>query len=227
MTGITCALFDEAWELIRRLDPVKKNGVHCFQGTLARKEVSLFLTRPGLKKNSNNFIKWIEGNSFSNIIFSGFCGALSSNYAVGDICTISDVFSISSDNSFKITGKSLHKIITVNEPVLDMSTRDELQLKYHMDLVDMESAVICDIMKKAFPTIPFKIVKIVGDVPGEDDLMKHEIAMRAYFSTFGFRNKLKIALKTGLPFFSLYKRKRLLQKTLKTAIEAELRNEFI
>lgn len=228
MVGITCAVYDEAIELIKLLTPEKVRSIHYFTGNIYGQDVSLFLTRPSFKKNKNNFLEWIDLYPISVLLHTGFCGALSNQYSVSDICRIDSVFSITNNQVFSLNHTfpkevKRHSIVTVEKPLLSMEDREDPRLKPNHNLVDMESWHLCKLWsEKKRSMSQLKIVKIVGDVPGETQLMQSEIKMRAFFVKRGFINKTKIAISTGIPFFSLYTRKRMLQKTLKECIFREI-----
>lgn len=233
MVGITCALYDEAFELIKLLTPQKIQSLVHYTGKIGNQDVSLFLTRPAFKKNKNNFLRWLNLYPFSSFIHTGFCGALSANYAVADVCHIGSVSSVSNEHIYSISQMpsiKYHSIATVERPLISMEDREDPRLDKN-NLVDMESWYFCNLMahhngqNKAQKAATFKIIKIVGDIPGETLLMQNEIKMRAYFSSRQITRKLKIAFLTGPSFFKLYARKRLLQKTLNACILDELSND--
>lgn len=219
MLGITCALYDEAVEIIKLLHREKSGSVYHYTGTLQGIPVSLFLTGPGLKKNSAKLPGWLNELKITSLIQTGYCGALKTRYRPGDICRIGKVSTPGNSRIFEMTAKLHdHEILTVDHPVITLEDRDDLMIKSNADLVDMEAWKICNLVAKAKPGIKMTIIKIVGDVPGEETLLKNEINMRSFFRERNMLPRLKIALKTGFPFFELYARKRMLQKTLKAAI---------
>ncbi|MDH4261497.1 MAG: hypothetical protein OEV78_00470 [Spirochaetia bacterium] len=242
MLGITCALYDEAFELIKISKRQKNNSISYYSGTHKGIPFSLFLTKPGLRKNTNQFMKWLKINHITELLQTGFCGALSNLYRPGDVCQIKHVLSINKITEYNqpsaqyhftnddhyIKDDKSHSLLTVNYPVLTIDERDSINDKYTADFIDMEAWHICNLLNDNFPEVKSKIIKIVGDVPGEEPLMRNEIQMRTFFTEHSFKNRVKISLKTGISFFELYYRKRMLQKTLKTAVlnymETKIRN---
>jgi len=219
MLGITCALYDEAVELIPLLKRQKTGSVYHYTGMIENTEVSLFLTGPGLKKNKNKLQNWLHQHQITTLLQTGYCGALNHRYQPGDVCQIGKVSSIESTEEFKMTSPDEnHDLLTVGHPIFTMEERDDILLKHKADLIDMEAWHICNLLKNHFSDVKTSVIKIVGDVPGEELLMEHEVKMRAYFKEFRFLYRIQIAVKTGWPFFELYKRKRMLQKSLKSAV---------
>jgi len=217
MLGITCALYDEAYEIIRLLKRQKSGSTYHYTGKIQDVPVTLFLTKPALKKNKKNLIEWIKINKVSVLLQTGYCGALTNRYQPGDVCQISRVMR-AHENEIAVTPGETHSLITVDFPVLTLEGKEDILRNHSAELVDMESWHICHLVLLNFPGIKMNVLKIVGDIPGEELLMNHEINMRSFFIEHCVKNKLKIILKTGWSFFSLYRRKRLLQKTLKNAV---------
>jgi|GEM_PF-1907400 len=254
MLGITCALYDEAVELIALLNRQKTGSVYHYSGEINGAPVSLFLTGPGLRKNKNQLLRWIKTLQISTLLQTGYCGALTRNFRPGDTCQVNRVLPAIRGNppnqpsAFTISpameihtlpvdsptlecppgdlpqNKALefHSLLTVDHPILTAEERDDIT--QNADLVDMEAWHICDLLKANAPGVKTRIVKIVGDVPGDERLMKYEISMRDFFKERNPLGRLKIALKTGPAFCKLYARKRMLQRTLKKAVCENITN---
>ncbi|MES0491337.1 MAG: hypothetical protein ABUK01_15190 [Leptospirales bacterium] len=222
MVAITCALFDEAFELIRILKNEKIDGVSQFNGVIGHVPVSLFLTRPGFHRKAK-FNKWLTQHPFQAFINTGFAGSLQAGFKVGDICPISSVKHYKKRKKFslKVHGKNSQKTYSLCTSPTIANTLDEKEDIYHnskCQLVDMEAWNLLEILKKQKQDLPLRVVKIVGDLPEEGDLLKHEEKMRSYFSSFKTLEKLKIIGQTGISFVPLYKRKKMLQKKLYDAV---------
>lgn len=234
MVGITAALYDEVFELVKGLRREKKDGIYHYHGFIGQSEVSLFLTGPGLKKNKGRLKKWLSLFNFSGIIQTGFCGALRHGYMAGDVCRMDEVFSLEPPGRFFLAKDTLPEpakdgirqcLISVSEPVFKLEDREDLFLSQGAHLVDMESAELLGIVKEQRPALMknIRVIKIVGDVAGEEQLMNKEVKMRAYFTSRGFFKKLKIGFLSGPVFFKLYGRKRRLQKVLRLVICNEVK----
>jgi len=220
MLGIACALYDEAFELIKPLSRQKINAFYHYTGKICNIPVSVFLTKPGLRKNKGNFIKWVRENQITTLLQTGYCGSLTSRYRPGDVCHINKVSGMDMEKIFQFSGMGdSHHLLTVDRPILTVEAREDLQYQFsNADLMDMEAWHICQLLDEEFPQIKIVILKIIGDVPGEDSLMKQEVKMRSFFREHSIKKRIKIVLDTGLPFFELYYRKRKLQKILNKAI---------
>jgi nucleoside phosphorylase len=226
MLGITCALYDEAAELIKLLTRQKTDSIYHYAGTLKGVPVSLFLTKPGLHKNKNQLIKWLKTGNITSLLQTGYCGALSNRYRPGDVCMIGRVSCFSKPYAMDFhsipenspLAMDFHSLLTVERPILTMNERDNISDTHTADVIDMEAWHICHLLKTDFTEIKTRVIKIVGDVPGEELLMNHEIHMRSFFKEHRLKNRIKIAVKTGRPFFELYRRKRMLQNTLKAVV---------
>ena len=219
MLGITCALYDEAAGLLKLLHRQKTGSIYHYSGFLKGLPVSLFLTKPGLHKNKSNFIKWLDVMQITTLLQTGYCGALTNRYRPGDVCRISRVSGADKmQRAHEFPASEIHHLLTVDHPILTIDEREDIIYEHNADLIDMEAWHIYELLKIKFPAIRTEVIKIVGDVPGEELLMRNEIHMRSFFKERRMKNRAKIAFKTGWPFFELYFRKRMLQKTLKTVI---------
>jgi len=222
MVAITCALFDEAYELIRDLKKEKIDGVSQFNGIIGHVPVSLFLTRPGLHRKAK-FNKWLTQHPFQALINTGFAGALQTGLKVGDTCPISSVKYYRKRKKFTLDvhghhSQTLYSLCTSPTIAATLDDKEDIYHNSKSDLVDMEAWNLLDLLKKQKQELAIRVIKIVGDLPGEGELLKQEEKMRSYFSSFTALEKLKIIGKTGIAFVPLYKRKKLLQRKLKDAV---------
>jgi len=162
------------------------------------------------------------------ILNIGFCGALTSKFAPGDLCFIGSVVtppqfeqkSVKQPPRFSLATppgnqqKTPFTLATVKNPVFTTEEKNDLYFQTGAELVDMEGAILCQVMKDLNIDHPFTMIKITGDLPGEGELFIKEQKMRNFFSTRSLIKKFFIIIKSGTAFFTLYKRKRTLQKIL-------------
>lgn len=230
MVAIVAALFDEVSELVNRLVIDKSSQPTHYRGKIGGVEVALLLVRPGFRKKKE-FRRFMMSAPFERLINIGFAGALKPSLQLAEICPISKVIPQES-LSAKTKGPPLllgipgapesgFCIVEASKPVFSFDDKEELHLRSRADLVDMESAELLRqlaLLKKEGLTLQPEIIKIVGDAMADEKFLEKEELMRPFFSTFGWSNQLKIALKTGPAFFPLYFRKRKLQRTLYSAL---------
>jgi len=226
MVAITCALYDEAYEVIRLLKKTKIDGVPHYVGKLLDEDISLFLTKPGFKKKSQ-FRRWLKLYDFDFIIHTGFAGALKPHFAVGELCHIHTISHSNQNKEFqtpdtKNNSITTHKIVTAKKPVITINEKEDLAHKENASFVDMELWNLFNFVKSENIITPILPVKIIGDLVGEDEFLEKEIIFRPYFSSRNWKIKLQIIFTLGLGFIPLYKRKRFLQKTLLARLKDKL-----
>lgn len=229
MIGITAALYDEGYEVIRNLQYEKRSGIGAYYGEVSGKPVSFFLTRPGIKKKTK-LIQWIRNHRFECIINTGFAGALRPGFQIGDILH-PDVIIQSEKPGVSIhPEKSVNPLVlyTSSRPVLTTDEKEYYRQKYTADLVDMEAYIFHDLIGRSGYNRKIRFVKIIGDRFGDESLMQKEIFFRNFFSSDkrffqNARNKLKIIAETGIfASYQLYRHKRYLQKVLWQTISEEI-----
>ena len=217
MTAIICALYDEAFELLKTLYPAKANGIRYYIGVIKDTPVSLYLSRPGLP-NREKIRRFLRLYDFHTCINIGFAGALKNNLEVGQLLKVSEVQDFCK-NKIKIN-KTGVKLTSVNHPVVEVSEKNDLHLLTGSDIVDMEAYRLIELLREPeFATIEAQVLKIVGDRLSDRDYLEKEEYMRSYFKSRSIIEKLKIIFNTGVAdFFILYRRKKKLQKKLKSSL---------
>ncbi|MDH5716308.1 MAG: hypothetical protein OEZ22_01570 [Spirochaetia bacterium] len=220
MVGIVAALYDEVFSVLPYLNYRRIDKISQYNGIINGCDVSLFLTKPGIQKISN-FKKWLEQHNFKIIINIGFTGALTNQFKLGDCLDIKKIISLNKENLY-LNSKSLLKkqnytLITVNQPVFSINDKEDYQFEYKADLADMEAYKLLNAsLAKGFSLNQWYVIKIVGDLPGDEYFLKNEVLFRNFFTSRGIMKKIKIIYETGfLNSWHFYKRKRFLQKILK------------
>ncbi|MDH5720140.1 MAG: hypothetical protein OEZ13_05880 [Spirochaetia bacterium] len=220
MVGIVAALYDEVYSIVHLLKYTKIEGIPQYTGKINGISVSLYLTKPGLQKISK-FQKWQTQHSFRSFINAGFAGALTDNFKHGDAVIAKKVISNKTEKFYLKTEK-LDKIFkpktlyTTDKPVFSFEDKEDIYYLSKADIVDMEAHKILkasdDIGTK---TDKWHILKIIGDLPGDETFLEKEVSFRDFFTSKSFSKKLNIIKNTGLKTsWLLYKRKKFLQETL-------------
>ena len=253
MVGIICALYDESVEIIRQLKFEKVDKVAQYSGAISNVQVSLFLTGPGIKKKSA-LVKWLHQHKFQHIINIGLAGALKKETKARESGVVGEVsyylngkeyYRQKLDSAAKEVEKhrpkqkknkkseivfqnsnKKWKLLTVDEPVFSVEDKEHLFYQTGCDIVDMEGAILCQILTDNFIdfknknmdhnilNMPLTIWKVIGDTYDDEKYLVKEQYMRSFFSTFSFLKKINIIFHTGLSFFVLYYKKKILQKKL-------------
>jgi len=225
MVAITCALFDEVYEITRLLKQTKINGVPHYIGKIFDKDVSLFLTKPGLKKKGL-LLRWLKLYKFDFVIHTGFAGALQPGFEIGQLCDIERVLHADYTEHFQVShtqnSKTKQHIITANKPIITIDEKEDLAHSKNATFVDMELWNLYNLFKENNINTPIVPIKIIGDLVAEDDFLEKEIIFRPYFSSWSWKTKLKILFSLRTHFIPLYKRKRFLQKTLLSCLKNHL-----
>lgn len=221
MVGIVIALYDEALPILKRLSFVNENGIRHYRGRLARKEVAVFLCKPGVASLSKvrRFLSLYDYEYFLNI---GYAGALKPGLQVGDVLVPHTFKKVGlKQNELKPIASGFEQygigekgrgcvIVSADKPVFDSA--EKAQLALDADIVDMESYKLAKIFHEQ--SVPSLIVKIIGDSL-DDSFLESETHFRNFFSTKNPKEKFRIWLHTGVfSAFKVYSRKKKLQKIL-------------
>jgi len=224
MVAVVAALFDETWELIRRLEIDKSSPVTHYRGKISGVEIALLLVKPGFRKKKE-FLRWLQSGRFERLINIGLAGALRNDLSLGHVCPIGRVshgkhlFEL--PQSHQRAPEGAFHVIQTDSPVFSYDEKEDLRLRSGADLVDMESGTLLELTTRPDQNkdeLQPEIIKIIGDAMGDERFLGREQAFRGWFSTFGWRHKLKIAREVGLSFFPLYFRKRKLQRIIFSAL---------
>lgn len=181
MTGILLATKSEARFFLKHLAPVKKDGIFHYRGNLAGKNAALYLTRPGVpaKEQLRRFLRLYN---FDKIVASGACGNLTSELKHGDAIAVAEASYPGKKNL--VLGTKGGRSVTVDHLVSDDRTKADLRAQTSADILDMETYTIAAIMaEKEFAGLPFSVVRIVDDLPGEEKYLAKEKMLRDITAT--------------------------------------------
>jgi adenosylhomocysteine nucleosidase len=111
----------------------------------------------------------ITASSPRMVIAAGFCGALQTGLAVGDVFQAAEVVDLSGRvwTCSPISGEKTGRLLTSNKLITTRGDKIELGLRHGASVVDMESAAIADVCAER--GIPFASIRAVSDSV-EDEL---------------------------------------------------------
>lgn len=176
MTGILIATKGEAHFFLKHLAPVKKEGIFHYRGQIAGKNTALYLTRPGVaaKEQLRRFLRLY---SFDRIVSTGACGNLTAELKRHDGVTIG--FACALGKKTIPLAADGATCVSVNHLVTDDRVKADLRAQTGADILDMETYTIASIMaEKDFATIPFTAIRVVDDLPGEENYLLKEKMLR-------------------------------------------------
>jgi len=220
MVAVIAALYDEVFLLLRELKYTKIDGIPQYTGKINDVSVALYLCKPAAPKIAK-LQKFMKQHPFRFYVNAGFAGSLVTKFEYGDPVFAKKVGSFQKENFFLKPEKmknlfEAHNLVTVNQPVFSLEEKEDTYFLSKAEIVDMEAHRLL----KASSDIGIKldkwrILKIIGDMPGDEYFLQKEVAFRDFFSSHGFFKKLKIVRNTGIrTSWFLYKRKKFLQKKL-------------
>lgn len=176
MTGFLIATKTEAHFFLQHLAPVKKDGIFHYRGQIAGKNAALYLTRPGVaaKEQLRRFLRLY---SFDRIVSTGACGNLTSELKRQDIVKIG--MATAPGKKTITVATSGVTCVSVNHLVTGDKVKADLRAQTGADVLDMETYTIASIMaEKEFAATPFSAMRIVDDLPGEENYLLKEKMLR-------------------------------------------------
>lgn len=187
MIGILIATKAEARSFLKYLTPLKKDGVYHYRGNIAGVSAALYLTRPGVSSPAT-LRRFLKLYAYDRIISTGACASLTSELPRLGIARIAEVAAPGKPNLVvahgvlpeQTTGDlAYRRAVSVTHLVTDDNTKADLRTQTGAATLDMESYTIAKIMaEKEFARLPFSIVRVVDDLPGEESYLLKEKAMR-------------------------------------------------
>ncbi len=176
MTGILIATKSEAAFLLNDLAPAKKDGIFHYRGNISGKNAALYLTRPGVaaKEQLRRFLRLY---TFERIISTGACGNLTSELKRLDVVRIANAAYPGKKNIILTqTGRTA---VSIEHLVTADSVKADLRAQTGADVVDMETYAIAAIMaEKEFAQLPLTAIRVVDDLPGEENYLTKEKMLR-------------------------------------------------
>lgn len=208
MTAILIATRHEASELLRRLSPVKREGIYHYRGTIAGKAAALFLTRPGVYA-PQQVRRFLMLYRLDAVVHSGSCASLTAALTHLQPVIISTVTTPGEKN--RIIGQSGVSGVSLRHLVTTDNAKADLREQTGADVLDMETYTIAGIMAEPeFAALPFSVIRVVDDLPGEESYLAKDMALRQLMSgTARTRPSVREILRFGIwDYFVLKLRRR-------------------
>jgi nucleoside phosphorylase len=181
MTGILIATKSEAAFFLKHLSPVKKDGIYHYRGSISGKNTALYLTRPGVaaKEQLRRFLRLY---TFERVVSTGACGNLTSELKRHDVVPIANAAHPAKKNI--VIAQTGRTAVSVEHLVTTDNAKADLRAQTGADIIDMETYAIAEIMaEKEFAKLPFTAIRVVDDLPGEENYLIKEKMLREMTAT--------------------------------------------
>jgi hypothetical protein len=166
----------EAQQLLRRLSPVKSEGIFHYRGKIAGKPAVLFLTRPGVG-SLEQVRRFLRLYSTNLVISTGACGSLTSELRPLQLVHIGSV--TNSDREWLQLQNGKTRCVSVGHLVIGDAEKALLRERTGADVLDMETWTIARILNEPeFISRRSVFVRVVNDLPGDESWLKKEQQLR-------------------------------------------------
>jgi nucleoside phosphorylase len=212
----------EAHFFLKQLSPVKKDGVYHYRGMIGGRNAALYLTRPGVaaKEQLRRFLRLYNLDA---VISTGTCANLTSELKRYDTVKISDVTASGKKNL--TIAREGRTAVSVTHLIVDDNTKADLRAQTRADILDMETYTISAIMAEPdFARLPFSAVRVVDDLPGEENyLLKEKMLREMTATTPSGRMKLSDIWRFGIwDYFRITMRRHRIAHTIFAAVTNRL-----
>lgn len=176
MTAIILATRNEAARLLQGLSAVKDSGIFHYRGTLADRNVVLYITRPGIA-SKEQVRRFLRLHKYDSVILSGSCASLSAAFTHLQAVRIAQAAS-PGEKTFTLTGSGV-RAVSVRHLVVDDASKADLRAQTGADILDMETHTLAQLLSEAeFASLPFVAVRVIDDLAGEENYLQKERALR-------------------------------------------------
>lgn len=176
MTAIILATRNEASELLRHLSAVKDRGIFHYRGTLAARNVALYITRPGVS-SKEQVRRFLRLHKYDRVILSGSCASLSATFT--HLQTVRVAQAVAPGEKILTLADSGVRTVSVRHLVADDAGKADLRAQTGADILDMETYSMAQIMAEAeFVSVPFSVTRVIDDLAGEEKYLHKERALR-------------------------------------------------
>lgn len=176
MIAVLVATRVEAQQLLRRLSPVKSDGIFHYRGKIAGKPAVLFLTRPGVG-SLEQVRRFLRLYSTNLVISTGACGSLTSELRPLQLVHIGSV--TNSDREWLQLQNGKTRCVSVGHLVIGDAEKALLRERTGADVLDMETWTIARILNEPeFISRRSVFVRVVNDLPGDESWLKKEQQLR-------------------------------------------------
>ena len=192
MITIVSALKSEIAPLLQRV-PITEKRILASGSLYISDKIHFLRTGIGKQKAEKVFNLYLEQFRPEKVLNIGLAGKLNPDFKIGEIYCISRIFSADAE-PIKINFHSQSKcasLLTVDQPVADISLRDKLHRQYNADLVDMEAYSIANTVRKK--NISFNCVKIISDsadINTEKTFLENYRQLSKKLTEFVWKNEL-------------------------------------
>ena len=168
MIAITFALPAESSGVVSRLtekSQLKAADLRSVSGRLGQQQVHIVHTGVGETVARTRLNQYLENNSPSLLISSGFAGATRSNYQLGDLIlaqNFSDPILLAKAQAVL---RDAHAVVgwTANKIVNSPEEREQIWNQHQAVVVDMETKVVADICVQR--RVPMLSLRVLSDTP--------------------------------------------------------------
>jgi len=176
VTAIILATRNEASGLLRHLSAVKDSGIFHYRGTLAERNVALYITRPGIA-SKEQVRRFLRLHKYDRVILAGSAASLSAAFI--HLQTVRVAQAVSPGEKILTLADSGIRAVSVRHLVTDDADKADLRAQTGADILDMETYSMAQILAEAeFVSVPFIVTRVIDDLAGEENYLHKERALR-------------------------------------------------
>lgn len=176
MIALLAATRTELAKILPAFATAKKEGIHHYVGSLSGRAAAIYLTRPGVASREQ-LRRFLRLYPFDLVLSTGACANLTNTHthldrvAIGEACAPDKP-----DIVLQSKGK---RAVSVARLVLTDAAKADLHYTTGADILDMETYTIAAVLQEnEFAHIRLRCVRVVDDLPGEEDYLVREKALR-------------------------------------------------
>jgi len=229
MTAILAVNPHEARQLIRKLAPLKLQGIYHYSGLILNKKVALYCTRtqaPALEQ----IRRFLRLYPFERVLCIGTAAALTGNLSQFDSVLVDEFISPDKKLLLLIKSKSpaTIRIVSVRGVISKDQDKAFLAETYQAQLLDQEFYRLASILtEEEFSMLIPVFIKVIDDVAGDERYLIREAQYRNVFTApLSLKNFFELIYKIIhfgiIDFIKIFIRKRRLQLRLLENIKKRL-----
>lgn len=176
MTAIILATRNEASRLMHRLSAVKDSGIYHHRGNLAGRSAALYVCRPGVA-SKEQLRRFLRLHQYDRVILAGCSASLTSTLQHLQCVRVAQA--ISPGEKMLSLANTGVRSVSVRHLVTDDATKADLYAQTKAEILDMETYTVAHIMtEQEFSALPLTSLRIVDDLPGEENYLNKERMLR-------------------------------------------------
>lgn len=176
MTAIILATRNEAAQLLRQLSAVKDSGIYHHRGILAGRNAVLYICRPGVA-SKEQLRRFLRLHQYDRVILAGCSASLTSTLQHLQCVRVAQA--ITPGEKMLSLADTGVRSVSVRHLVTDDATKADLYAQTQADILDMETYTVAQIIaEQEFAALPFTALRIVDDLPGEENYLNKERMLR-------------------------------------------------